>query len=411
MNLIWKLLRQHISISQFAGFFFANLVGVAIVLIGIQFYNDYQELGNEDGFMKSDYLIVNKEIGAMSAFTGAQNTFTEEEIDEFKESGFVERIGAFTPSSFNVRAQFEVEGFMNFSTEMFFESVPDDFVDVKSEAWRYVEGSDEIPIILPKNYLDLYNFGYAQGKGLPKLSEGILGAMRLKILIGSNGENEEFLGRIVGFSSRLNTILVPEGFMQWANGKYMNSNVEKDPTRLVVEVTNPADERVASFLQERGYETDADKLDASKTTFVLRVIVSIVMAIGIVISLLSFYILMLSIFLLVQKNSTKLENLLLLGYSPAKVSFPYQAMTISLNVLVLILAIVVMLIVRAVYLSYFESFFPNISVQGVFPAFLAGLLLLVIVSVFHVIVIRKKVINIWKGKEEKWKEFIKSINI
>lgn len=399
MNLIWKLLRQHISISQFAGFFFANLVGVAIVLIGIQFYNDYQELGNEDGFMKSDYLIVNKEIGAMSAFTGAQNTFTEEEIDEFKELGFVERIGAFTPSSFNVRAQFEVEGFMNFSTEMFFESVPDDFVDVKSDAWRYVEGSDEIPIILPKNYLDLYNFGYAQGKGLPKLSEGILGAMRLKILIGSNGENEEFLGRIVGFSSRLNTILVPEGFMQWANGKYMNSNVEKDPTRLVVEVTNPADERVASFLQERGYETDADKLDASKTTFVLRVIVSIVMAIGIVISLLSFYILMLSIFLLVQKNSAKLENLLLLGYSPAKVSFPYQAMTISLNVLVLILAIVVMLIVRAVYLSYFESFFPNISVQGVFPAFLAGLLLLVIVSVFHVIVIRKKVINIWKGKE------------
>lgn len=399
MNLIWKLLRQHISISQFAGFFFANLVGVAIVLIGIQFYNDYQELGNEDGFMKSDYLIVNKEIGAMSAFTGAQNTFTEEEIDEFKESGFVERIGAFTPSSFNVRAQFEVEGFMKFSTEMFFESVPDDFVDVKSDAWRYVEGSDEIPIILPKNYLDLYNFGYAQGKGLPKLSEGILGAMRLKILIGGNGENEEFLGRIVGFSSRLNTILVPEGFMQWANGKYMNSNVEKDPTRLVVEVTNPADERVASFLQERGYETDTDKLDASKTTFVLRVIVSIVMAIGIVISLLSFYILMLSIFLLVQKNSAKLENLLLLGYSPTKVSFPYQAMTISLNVLVLILAIVVMLIVRAVYLSYFESFFPNISVQGVFPAFLAGSLLLVIVSVFHVIVIRKKVINIWKGKE------------
>ena len=220
MNLIWKLLRQHICISQFVGFFFANLVGVSIVLIGIQFYNDYQELGNEDGFMKSDYLIVNKEIGAMSAFTGAQNTFTEEEIDEFKESGFVERIGAFTPSSFNVRAQFEVEGFMKFSTEMFFESVPDDFVDVKSDAWRYVEGSDEIPIILPKNYLDLYNFGYAQGKGLPKLSEGILGAMRLKILIGRNGENEEFLGRIVGFPSRLNTILVPRNL---CNGRMENT--------------------------------------------------------------------------------------------------------------------------------------------------------------------------------------------
>ena len=37
-NLVWKLLRQHISIPQLAGFFFANLVGMSIVLLGYQFY-------------------------------------------------------------------------------------------------------------------------------------------------------------------------------------------------------------------------------------------------------------------------------------------------------------------------------------------------------------------------------------
>ena len=40
MNLVWKLLRQHISIPQFAGFFFANLVGMTIILLGLQFYTD-----------------------------------------------------------------------------------------------------------------------------------------------------------------------------------------------------------------------------------------------------------------------------------------------------------------------------------------------------------------------------------
>ena len=40
MNLIWKLLRQHISIPQFSGFFFANIFGLFIVLFGFQFYND-----------------------------------------------------------------------------------------------------------------------------------------------------------------------------------------------------------------------------------------------------------------------------------------------------------------------------------------------------------------------------------
>ncbi|MBR1667254.1 MAG: ABC transporter permease [Bacteroidaceae bacterium] len=399
MKLVWKLLRQHISIPQFVGFFFANLVGVVIILLGVQFYNDYQALDKEDSFMKADYLIVNKKISALSGLTGKTNVFTKGDVEELGEEDFVERIGAFTPSSFNVRARFDVQGFVKFSTEMFFESVPDAFVDVQSDAWNYQEGNDEIPIILPKNYLDLYNFGYAQGKGLPKLSEGILGAMKLGIEIAGNGHSDSYTGRIVGFSSRLNTILVPEAFMQWANRQYASTDAVKEPTRLILEVNNPTDEHITTYLQDHDYETDEDKLDASKTTYVLRIIVSIVMVIGLVISALSFYILMLSVFLLVQKNSTKLENLLLIGYSPAKVSFPYQALTIGLNVLVLILAVVILLIVRNVYLGLFESFFPDYEAPSVIPALLVGLVLLVVVSAFNVVAVKNKVMSIWKRKE------------
>ena len=399
MKLVWKLLRQHISIPQFVGFFFANLVGVVIILLGVQFYNDYQALDNEDSFMKADYLIVNKKIGALSGLTGGQSTFSSDDIDELKAEPFVERLGAFTPSSFNVKARFDVESFVSFSTEMFFESVPDDFVDVESEAWHYEEGSTDIPIILPKNYLDLYNFGYAQGKGLPKLSEGILGAMKLNIQIGGEGQQDEFDGRIVGFSSRLNTILVPESFMRWANEKYANAEAVKEPTRLIVEVNNPTDDRITSYLQDHDYETDEDKLDASKTTFILRVIVSIVMVVGVVISILSIYILMLSVFLLVQKNSTKLENLLLIGYSPAKVSFPYQALTVGLNVLVLILAVIIMCVVRNYYLDMFQNFLPDLEVPGITQALLVGVCLLVIVSIFNIVAVYGKVMSIWKRKE------------
>ena len=349
--------------------------------------------------MKADYLIVNKKIGAFSGLTGAQSTFSQTDIDNFAAEDFVERMGAFTPSSFNVRARFNVEGFVSFSTEMFFESVPDDFVDVESDAWHYREGSSDIPIILPKNYLDLYNFGYAQGKGLPKLSEGILGAMKLQIQIEGNGGHGDFDGRIVGFSSRLNTILVPEQFMQWANQQYANGDEAKEPTRLIVEVNNPTDERITSYLQAHDYETDEDKLDASKTTYILRIIVSIVMAVGIVISILSIYILMLSVFLLVQKNSTKLENLLLIGYSPTKVSFPYQALTVGLNALVLLLAVAVMLVVRSIYLEMFQNFFPDLEVPGILPTLCVGVLLLVMVSIFNIIAVYGKVMSIWKRKD------------
>ena len=48
------------------------------------------------------------------------------------------------------------------STDMFFESVPDGFVDVNLDKWVFNENEPVIPIIIPRNYLNLYNFGFAQ---------------------------------------------------------------------------------------------------------------------------------------------------------------------------------------------------------------------------------------------------------
>lgn len=397
MNLVWKLLRQHISIPQFVGFFFANLVGMLIILLGVQFYTDIQSVyDSEDSFMKADYLIVNKKISAISSITGKSNAFKADELDDLRSQKFVERIGCFTPSSYNVRASFNMEGLTNFSTEMFFESVPDDFVDVARDKWHYEEGETHLPIILPKNYLDLYNFGYAQSRSLPKLSEGILGAIKLNIIIDGKGRRDVYEGQIAGFSSRLNTILVPESFMKWANGVYADPSQTKDATRLIIEVNNPTDDAITSYLQEHNYETDQDKLGASKTTYMLKIIVGIVMSVGLVISVLAFYILMLSVYLLVQKNSSKLENLLLIGYSPAKVSLPYQVLTVGLNILVFVLAFVVLVIVRNIYLGMFETFFPSMTAPSVLPSVITGVILLIVVSVLNVIAVRSKVMSIVK---------------
>lgn len=53
MSLVWKLLRQHISLPQLAGFFFANLCGMVIVLLSVQFYKDILPVFTEgDSFIK-----------------------------------------------------------------------------------------------------------------------------------------------------------------------------------------------------------------------------------------------------------------------------------------------------------------------------------------------------------------------
>lgn len=399
MNLVWKLLRQHISIPQFAGFAFANLFGMLIVLFGFQFYQDVLPVfTQQDSFMKADYLIMSKKIGMGNTISGRTNTFSGSEIDDVSSQKFVKKIGKFTSTEYKVDASMGVNGVNVLNSELFFESVPDGFVDVPLKDWKYEKGSNEVPIILPRTYINMYNFGFAQSHSLPKISDGLMGMIDFNIFIQAGGKREQFKGKVIGFSSRLNTILVPQAFMDWSNHEFAPDN-HSEPTRLIVEVGNPADENITQYLDKNGYEVETDKLDAEKTTYFLRMMVSMVMIIGLVISILSFYILMLSIYLLVQKNSSKLENLLLIGYSPANVSKPYQMLTIGLNVIVLVIAWVILYFLRSYYMDFIETLFPDIEDGNMLPAIILGFGLFLIVSVLNIVAIRRKVMRIWKRKE------------
>ncbi len=399
MTLVWKLLRRHISIAQFAGFFFANLFGMFIVLLGFQFYSDVKPVfTSQDSFMKADYLIVSKKIGTASVLGGGANTFSKTETDELFKQKFTKRGGKFTSTEYKVDATMGVNGQNILNSELFFESIPDNFVDVPLDDWHYDEGSNEVPIILPRTYINMYNFGFAQSHSLPKISDGLVGMIDFKIFIHGNGQKEQFKGKVIGFSNRLNTILVPQNFMDWSNNRFAPGS-QSDPTRLILEVGNPTDDNITTYLDRHGYEVESDKLQAEKTTYFLKMTVSLVMAIGLTISILSFYILMLSIYLLVQKNSSKLENLLLIGYSPAKVALPYQVLTIGLNLCVLIITWTILHFVRNYYMDIIETLFPQMESGTMVNAIALGSALFILVTLLNHIAIRHKVMNIWKRKE------------
>lgn len=399
MRLVWKLLRQHISVPQFAGFFFANLVGMLIVLLGFQFYHDVLPVFTaKDSFLKADYLILSKRVGTADVFTGRGHEFSGSEIDDLSAQPFITDVGKFTSTNYRVDASLSVNGIPLMKTDFFFESVPDDFVDVSSSEWEYKPGDKRVPIILPRSYINMYNFGFAQTRSLPKISEGLLGMIDLGVLIRGNGQEERFHGKVIGFSNRLNTILVPQSFMDWSNARFAPGEPTKS-TRLIVQVGNPADERVTTYLEKKGYEVESDKLAAEKTTYFLRMVVSLVMVVGLVISVLSFYILMLSVYLLVQKNASKLENLLLIGYSPARVAMPYQVLTIALNVAVLFMAWALLSVARGYYMDILTTLFPQMESGGLWPSIVAGLILFLVVSVLNVIVVRRKVMRVWHRKD------------
>ncbi|MBR3830678.1 MAG: ABC transporter permease, partial [Muribaculaceae bacterium] len=64
--------------------------------------------------------------------------------------------------------------------------------------------------------------------------------------------------------------------------------------------------------------------------------------------------LLLSIYLLMQKNKEKIRNLLLLGYSPLQVSRNYFMLIGLVNLIVLILSIMMVLVASHMWSGHFE---------------------------------------------------------
>lgn len=387
MRLIWKLLRKYISIFELAVFFVANLIGMAVILAGVQIYSDVRPmLDGEKSLIGNEYMIVTRPVERVGI--GAP-TFSDDDIADFKQQEFVVDLGQFAASQFEVSGSVMFNG-RRLSTMMFFEAVPDSFIDVTSRDWHFKPGSTTIPIILPRNYLNLYNFGFSQTQKLPQITEDMIKRIELGIRISGDDMRHDYTGRVVGFSDRLNTILVPMEFMTWANGHYAAAK-ESEPTRLILEVENPGAPEVMNYLQEHGYAAEDKPAESSKALFILKASVAVIIGIGIIFSILSIIILTLSIFLLLQKNITKLENLVLIGHKPSYVAMPYNLMTLVLNLSVYALSVVVVWLLQGKYMSYISEIDGFEFSATPLSAILFGLALTAIIVTFNVFIIHRKI--------------------
>lgn len=395
-RLLYRLLSRHLNAGQLAGFVLANLCGMTIVLAAVQFATDIIPMfTGSDSFMKPGQMVMAKHVSTVRTLTGKAPTFTQKEIADVRQQPFVSDVGTFTPSLFSVVATLGSQKLgVEFSTEMFFEAVPDAFMDVDTSRWHWKEGDEEVPIVLPRNYLNLYNFGFASSQGLPALSESLVSMVKIRFILRGSAGRKDLTGRVVAFSKKLNTILVPQAFMDEMNTT-LSPERKPEPSRLIVTVSNPADERIAEYLSNHSYETEADDAEAARTAHLLRIIISIVLVVGLIISALAFYVLLLSIFLLLQKNTEKIDTLLLIGYSPQAVARPYHLLTISLNTLVLILSVIIVLLLRGYYLPLFGQLYPSYSAASLSPALLTGVALYLLVTLLNYVAIRRKVMSVW----------------
>ena len=259
MKLLFRLLRKNVNFWQIAGFALANLVGAVIVLFGIQAYADAGKvLEAPDSVLGNNLIVLSKPVSSITTIAGAFGAgprgFSQAEIDELASVDGVSAVGTFRTARFAVYGGISYGGF-EMETEMFVESVADEFLDVDASAWSASVDGNEVPIVIPRTYLNFYNYGFAAARGTPQLGQELFAMVPFNLVIRGREGRKSYVGRIVGLSDRMNTILVPDDFLEEANRRFAVEEPKK-PTRVLVEAGSEASKELMEFIDQKGYVVD-----------------------------------------------------------------------------------------------------------------------------------------------------------
>lgn len=284
-------------------------------------------MNRQKDLLGGDFLVINKRVSLLNTLSGRPGSFDDAEQKEIGKWPGIGAVGAFSGNRFKVRASFRAgmqASMPGLSTDMFLEAVPDDFIDTDKEGWGWEEGDDEIPLIIPADYLKLYNFGFAQGQGLPLVPESVLQSVSFDLAVYGNGKSASFRGRIAGFTNRIQSVLVPQEFMDYANAQF-GEGAGGNPGRLILRADDPSDPALTQRFTAAGYEmAGGDRLRTSRINSLLLLMMGAVLSLALLMIVLALLGIVQFAQILVYRSARDLQVLYLLGCTPAQLAAPLK---------------------------------------------------------------------------------------
>lgn len=407
MRLLFKLLRQNVSVWQIVGFMIVNLIGGVIVIAGTQALFDFDSFtGAEDELMSKGSVVITKPVkttNTIGNLMGLRPSFSKKEIEELENLSSVSAVGEFHTLMFEVKAAFAIAD-ARIRTDIFLDAVPDEFVmrdftplgdDVPE--WSATLESDTIPIIIPRNYVNLYNYGFAASKGFPQLSDELIEIFPIKLIFQPGNSNIVYNAKVCGFSNKLNTILVPWGFLHQMNETYAPDE-RITPARLVLMTdASEFEQSIFDFFAGKGYMVEGDASHVRLQSFVYTLL-WVVIGIGFVFSFLAFLLLIVSVLLLIEKNREKIVNLFSLGYSVNDIARSYQLMSLSIDLFVWLAAALVASLVYPQFSDFMTNVSPGFIPAPVWVMWIVAFLLAMLFALLHAIVVKRQVSRVCRKK-------------
>lgn len=329
-------------------------VGVVLLLLSIQLFININTLLKEKNPRKNgyDYISVTKLI--TNDNMGADHSFSPADVEALKQAPGIEDATPLQANKFLVRAS--GSSMLPFTTDLFLEAIDKKFLDTLPAAFHWQPGQNTVPIIISSDYLELYNTVFAPAKDLPQFSEQSISLVTVQLeCYAADGRVQTFKANVAGLSDRINSVLVPQNFLEWANQQLGSKNAA-NPSRVFIKTKDANNASLLQFLQDHKYSVNKDKTQFGRVKQVLQAIVGGLSGFGVLVILLAMLLFSFYLQLMIARSQQNLQLLLTLGYSPAWLSKTVAKRWIPVYAMIVLFALL--------FTAAFQWYFQQVAMNG-----------------------------------------------
>jgi hypothetical protein len=358
-------------------------LGVLLLLSSLQLFININQMLNKSDIRKNGYDFVPVSKMITNDNMGKDNHFDAADINELKAQPFIDDAAALTPNTFQVTA--EAGDMIPFSSDIFLEAINSNFIDTVPKDFTWREGQETVPVIFSSDFLEMYNV-FAPGWNLPQISPETASNVRIYLRCKGKLEEKVFRANIVAFSDRINSMLVPENFLNWANKTFDGIDSVK-PSRIFIKTKDINNKALIKFLEQKKYRVNKEKTIFGRSRQVLQGIVSGLGFFGLIVIVLALMLFSFYLQLVIARSKDNLQLLLTLGYSPSWLSKKLAAQFIPVYISVMLIALAFTQILHWAFVHFIMHDKPGLSffVQWSVPTAAAFLILLSLVINYQMV--------------------------
>lgn len=303
--------RKQLIIAMIGAF-----MGITFLITSIHYLIRVNEFGEGEEILGPNTIIVQKTISNASVISLAKTDFSKAEIEKMKQEPFILDVKPVIANNFSVSFQTDDELVPYFRSDVFIQTLDKEFLEIDATDWEWNEGDTVVPIIMPRDFIVMLNT-FMSAKGIPQISDDLAMDINFKFTLESvDGQKKEWVNaKIIGFTSVVAAILVPENFMTYGNDNFSDGSEQKI-TQIMISGKESEFGLVEEMLKKRGLESKESQMVIGRLKSMIGTLFLVVLGISIIAVFVSCLVLLQYMQLLMSRNAYEVRTLIRIAYHP-----------------------------------------------------------------------------------------------